>query len=365
MEYVDEVSGSIARTDTRLVYEVEKGYTYFAEDDVLFAKITPCMENGKCAIGRGLLNHIGYGSTEFHVLRAGDETLPEWIYYFLRQSIVRKQLERRMTGSAGQKRVPARVIGELEIPLPLPDEQRRIAAILRRADRARRLARYTVELGEGYLQSVFIKMFGDLIDNPNGWKFQALGILGEVVSGVTKGQRFNGRETIELPYLRVANVQDGYLDLSEIKMIRALVSEAQQLILQPGDILMTEGGDSDKLGRGAIWEGQIDNCIHQNHIFRVRFQPDTVHPVFFSNYLLSSFAKQYFLRASKKTTNLASINMTQLKALPVPRPPEPLQDDFVAFTKQFDRIRAQQQEQLRQAEHLFASLLDRAFRGEV
>lgn len=248
------------------------------------------------------------------------------------------------------------------IDMPPLDEQKRIATILEEADQARRMRRFTQSVSDTFLQEIFVEMFGDLAEC---WQFRKLGQLADVVSGVTKGQKFNGRETIEVPYLRVANVQDGYLDLSEIKTIRALPSEVQKYTLQPGDVVMTEGGDYDKLGRGAIWNGEIEGCIHQNHIFRVRVDRDCLLPQFFAAYLQSTEAKLYFLGASKQTTNLASINMTQLRALPVPLPPMELQRDFADTISKFERVQNQQNESARQAEHLFQTLLHRAFRGEL
>jgi type I restriction enzyme S subunit len=94
--------------------------------------------------------------------------------------------------------------------------------------------------------------------------------VADTVSGVAKGRNFRGRKTVVLPYLRVANVQAGYLDLELVKEIEALEDEAEMYRLQKGDLLLTEGGDWDKLGRSAIWKGQIENCIHQNHIYRAR-----------------------------------------------------------------------------------------------
>ncbi len=188
-----------------------------------------------------------------------------------------------------------------------------------------------------------------------------LGEIADIASGVTKGQNYNGRKTVEVPYLRVANVQDGYLDLSVIKTIQALPSEIEELRLKPGDVVMTEGGDFDKLGRGAIWRGEIENCIHQNHIFRVRLDTSKVTPEFFENYLLSPKAKDYFLMASKQTTNLASINMTQLKQLPVPLYPLSLQEEFAGVVARVESLRGRMGESERQVEGLFESLLAEAF----
>lgn len=169
MESVDDWRAAIVQRQTRPVGEVNKGYTPFQDGDVLVAKITPCMENGKCALARGLVNGIGYGSTEFHVLRAGDRVLPEWLYYFWRLPQTRTAAERSMRGSAGQKRVPEGFFDQVQIPLPPLPIQRRIAGILDQADRLRRMRRYALELSDQFLPALFLRMFGDPATNPKGW----------------------------------------------------------------------------------------------------------------------------------------------------------------------------------------------------
>ncbi len=192
-----------------------------------------------------------------------------------------------------------------------------------------------------------------------------LGQVADVVSGVTKGCRFTGMATRSVPYLRVANVQDGYLDLSEIKTIEALPAEIAALTLRRGDVVMTEGGDFDKLGRGAIWDHDLNDCIHQNHVFRVRVSPEHLHPDYFATYLRTTEAKRYFLRCAKRTTNLASINITQLKALPVRLPPLDTQQRFSELLGQVRKMSRSEDDLIREADNLFDSLAHRAFRGEL
>src|SRR3989344_2010023 len=127
---VDEYLQTITSREERNLGEVRKGYTYFRNDDVLFAKITPCMENGKVAIARNLKNGIGFGTTEFHVIRAKKGVLPEWIHYIVGQPSFREIAKTRMTGSAGQKRVPVQFLEKFKIPLPPVDEQKKIVARL-------------------------------------------------------------------------------------------------------------------------------------------------------------------------------------------------------------------------------------------
>jgi len=128
MAAVDAEAGFISTPEIRKLGTVKKGFTSFMEGDVLFAKITPCMENGKAAIAKNLKNGIGFGSTEFHVLRANSFVLPEWLYHFVRQEYFRKDAKANFTGTAGQLRVPKRFLSDYIIPLPLISEQRRIVA---------------------------------------------------------------------------------------------------------------------------------------------------------------------------------------------------------------------------------------------
>ena len=160
---------------------------------------------------------------------------------------------------------------------------------------------------------------------PEGWCWATVDMIAAVKGGITKGQkRRPGEATLEVPYLRVANVQRGYLDLEHVKTIRATAAEVDDLRLEPGDVLFNEGGDRDKLGRGWVWSGEIANCIHQNHVFRARLVGE-FRPRFLSWYANSN-GQAYFFGEGKQTTNLASINMTKLKALPVPVPPLAEQD---------------------------------------
>jgi len=130
MSAVDERLGVVARPEARPFIEVCRGYTYFEEGDVLFAKITPCMQNGKHAIALGLIGGFGFGSTEFHVLRPSADVTSEWIHQFLRQPAVLTAAAAHFTGAVGQQRVPAEFLSSLKLPLPPLSEQRRIAAIL-------------------------------------------------------------------------------------------------------------------------------------------------------------------------------------------------------------------------------------------
>lgn len=162
------------------------------------------------------------------------------------------------------------------------------------------------------------------------WPTEPLGAICEIVSGITKDSKKQGDDYREVPYLRVANVQRLQLNLSEVKTIPAKESTIASYRLEPGDILLNEGGDRDKLGRGWIWQGQISECIHQNHVFRARIRNGKAIPKWIAYYANTNEARAYFLATGKQTTNLASISKKNLGALPVPLPPVDIQESIVA-----------------------------------
>ncbi len=217
----------------------------------------------------------------------------------------------------------------LTIPLPVPTkrEQAAIAQILDAVDRAIERARVCVikaeELDHSLLHELLESGAGRNPEDkrPTRWQLKRIDEVAVVGSGVTLGKDVTGFKSVELPCLRVANVQDGHLDLSTIKTIKVPCDEVDRYRLEPGDVLMTEGGDLDKLGRGTLWEGQIADCLHQNHIFRVRADRSQLDPRFLALVVESDIAKRYFTRVAKRTTNLASTNKTQVRAFRFPLPP--------------------------------------------
>ena len=162
-----------------------------------------------------------------------------------------------------------------------------------------------------------------MIPHPKTWSIKSLEDVAEVRTGLAKGKT-DLKDPVSLPYLRVANVQDGHLDLSEVKMIQVARGDIERYRLHAGDVVLTEGGDLDKLGRGQIWHGQIDPCLHQNHIFAVRIKGDELKPEYLALLTTSGHGRRYFLGCAKRTTNLARINATQLRqfAMLLPPPPE-------------------------------------------
>ena len=161
---------------------------------------------------------------------------------------------------------------------------------------------------------------------PAHWGVKRLKHIADIQTGVAKGRDLSGQDTIHLPYMRVANVQDGYLDLADVATIEIARSELERYRLQAGDVLMNEGGDNDKLGRGHIWRAEIDPCIHQNHVFAVR--PHGVEPEWLTLVTGADYAKFYFFSFAKQSTNLASISSSNLRELPVMCPPLPERNEI-------------------------------------
>ena len=155
---------------------------------------------------------------------------------------------------------------------------------------------------------------------PEGWEWCLFEDIIDIQSGITKGRNLSNRTLVKVPYLRVANVQRGYLDLTEIKQIEIPIEEKEKYQVVKGDLLITEGGDWDTVGRTTVWchDWYIAN---QNHVFKGRNIGQDVDPYWLETYMNSPFSRQYFANASKQTTNLASINKTQLRGCPVAIPP--------------------------------------------
>lgn len=351
--------------------------TYFEAGDILLSKITPSFENGKQGLTSELPGGFGYGSTEIIPLQTiSSEATNLYLFYFLLHHEVRATLASKMEGSTGRQRVPEGAVRDLIVPLPPKPEQEKIAAVLWKVQQAIQtqdaLLRATRDLKATAMQRLLSNglcdgpiretLYGSV---PAAWDEQPLGACCRVQSGVTKGRKIEAGEAIEVPYLRVANVQDGHLDLREVKTITIRRSELNGYLLQEGDVLLTEGGDFDKLGRGFVWHGQVPNCIHQNHVFAVRVNRDLLTPEFLAYLIQSPYGKSYFLTVAHKTTNLASINSTKLKALPVLLPSVEEQRQIVAVLTAIDRKLAYHQKKRAVLNDLFQSLLHQLMTAQI
>jgi type I restriction enzyme, S subunit len=363
MEYVDDQFGIVTKQGIRQVKEVDKGYTFFQSNDILFAKITPCMENGKCAITKNLINGIGFGSTEFHVVRAKIDVLPQWVYYYLRQASTREMAEICMTGSAGQKRVPTSFLEKTLIPFPSLPEQKRIAAILEKADRLRRLRRYALELSGTYLQTVFLEMFGDPSKNPKNWPTDYLYQLCSKVVDCPHSTPIYTSTPTAYACVRSSDIQDGFLDWSTTKYIdyQEYQKRIHNHVPMPNEIVYCREGA--RFGNAAIIPDGKKVCLGQRMML-FRAAPDVATPAFIWAFLESESTRK---QADGIVGGSASphLNVGDIKEFIAIIPPLPLQQKFAQIVQKYERLRTQQREAERQAEHLFQTLLHQAFQGEL
>lgn len=261
------------------------------------------------------------------------------------------------TSGSGIPHVDKEVLGKLEITEFVEPEQLKIAEVLSTVERTiaqtealiakqqrikSGLMQDLLTLGiddHGQLRCEATHAFKDspLGRIPLGWELARLGEVADISAGITLGKSYHGPNTAEFPYLRVANVQDGFLDLSEIKTIRMPTAQVDKYRLRHGDVLMNEGGDFDKLGRGTVWRAEMPLCLHQNHVFKVRPEKDRLLSDFLAYVSSSPIGKAYFVLASKQSTNLASINSTQLKAFLFPLPPYAEQLRLQEVSSQMDQ----------------------------
>lgn len=271
----------------------------------------------------------------------------------------------KLAAGATVKNLNIDLVSGVEVTFPPLEEQRRIAAILDQAETLRTQRRAALALQGSLTQSLFLDMFGDPVANPKGWSMSTIGDLAEVQGGL---QVTSARKNlpIEVPYLRVANVYRGVLDLSEIKTIRATPAEIQRTTLVKNDLLVVEGhGNPNEIGRAALWNGEIEQCVHQNHLIRARFDFKKVAPVFASEYVNSPGGRQHLLRAGKSTSGLNTINVSNVRETPIALPPLPLQQTFATRIASIEALKATHRRALAALDALFASLQQRAFAGQL
>ena len=272
----------------------------------------------------------------YNVFSVSDKLDCQYLYYFLKSDFAKQMIKSKASGSV-RDNLKLEMLKEITIPDVPVEDQRFCANILDHLQLVIELRKKQLQQLDSLIQSRFIELFGDMYLNSKGWPEAKLESMADIVSGITKGRKTRNEDLIEVPYMAVSNVKDGYIDWTTVKKIEATQQEIEQYRLLPDDVLMTEGGDPDKVGRGAIIKEPLENCIHQNHIFRVRLDESVMFPEFFEEYLQHQRSKCYFLRCAKQTTGIASINMTQLRALPVLIPPLAEQAEFVSFKTETDK----------------------------
>ena len=286
------------------------------------------------------------------------EVLPEFGFYSILHS---KESLKKLSTATTVPILNKSNLMKVSIPILPRQQQIELVSKMKTLESTIKLRKLSIDLLDKYHSALFVDFFGDLVTNPKQFSVSRLDQVAEIGSGITKGKKYASKQLTEIPYIRVANVQAGYLNLDEIKTISVTEEESTRFLLQAGDVLMTEGGDWDKLGRGAVWDGSISPCIHQNHIFRVRCNSDKILPYYLDTVLQTNYAKTFFQRAAKQTTNLATINKTQLSAFPIPIPPLSIQSLFCNRREEIRNLKLKLEKSKLELDQLFGSILSEVF----
>ena len=319
--------------------EVKKGFTCFREGDVLFAKITPCMENGKGALAVGLRNGIGCGSTEFHVLRPNTEVIQgKWLYYLTVWTAFRKDAERHMSGSAGQKRVPKAFLEKYELQLPSLSEQSFQVETLDRIKAVIELRKQELQCLDTLIKARFVEMFGDPVSNDAGWNQTALrGVTTKIGSGATPRGGKESYQNEGITLIRSMNVHDGrfeYKDLAHITEEQA--AQLENVTVRENDVFVNITGAS--VARSCIVPADILPARVNQHVAIIRCVQERLNPIFANNLFLNARFKGMLLDIGESGgATRQAITKQQLESLNVIIPPLGLQNEFSAFASQVDK----------------------------
>lgn len=351
MSALDADKTIVFAKESRLYSDVQKGYTSFANGDVLLAKITPCFENGKIAQA-SIASSCGFGSTEFHVLRPKEGLLDaRYLVHFLRRDEVRVDGTRKMTGSGGQRRVPKHYLESLEIPLPPLPEQRRIAAILDQADALRAKRREALAQLDKLAQAIFVEMFGRDSSNKMNMPMQPLKSLGKVVTGRTPSSAKTGMFNGTVPFITPGDLE------SHLPVKRTVTEAGAQDVgtVRKGAALVCCIGSVGKMGMAS------ERSAFNQQINAVEWY-ETIDDIF-GLYALATLKNE--LASSAASTTVPILNKSAFEKFALPVPPMNLQREFSERITAIDSMRRHHERSAFETEELFTALQSRAFRGEL
>jgi type I restriction enzyme, S subunit len=369
MSAIDERHGVIRSAELRPFGEVRSGYTYFEEGDVLFAKITPCMQNGKQAIAYDMIDGFGFGTTEFHVLRPGKDVLAGWVHQFLRQPTVLTAAMKHFSGAVGQQRVPDGFLKSLLIPLPpLPDQRAILAALtdqIAAVDRARAAAEVQVAAAEALPAAYLRELFDGEI--AKSWPTRRIGEVAKVQSGYAFKSDWFTTDGVRL--LRNINVSQGYLDWTQtVRLPTSQRGKYPSYDLAAGDIVLSLDRPVVKSGLkvAMLTSNDVPSLLLQR-VGRLRLT-DHVHP----SYLYAFLNSTRFIAAITRhdqSVGVPHVSPGQVESVEIPIPPPTVQlcisevlDTQSMLARRMGHVAAEQRTVL---DRLPATLLRHAFDGRL
>ena len=303
---------------------IRKGDLVIHQMDAFAGSVGVSDSDGKGTPVYSVCEPATYASAQYYALVIREMARNQWILA-LAKGIRERSTDFRYSTLAAE-------------PLPVPPSEEQDAIVRYLDDADQRIRDYVsakerlIELLEEERQAIIhqavtrgldsnvklkpsgVEWLGDV---PEHWEVTRLKKVATIQAGLTLGKVYRSAELVERPYLRVANVQSGHLDLSEITTVQVPLAEVKKTTLEIGDVLMTEGGDIDKLGRGCMWRGEIPGCLHQNHVFAVRPNPTDLNPALLAALMRTVQGRNYFYATAKQTTNLAATNRTTLGEFPM------------------------------------------------
>jgi type I restriction enzyme S subunit len=354
-------TGSMRVLEHKLVSELNGGYSNFRSGDILLAKITPCFENNKIALADIDTDH-GFGSTEFHVIRAQTSVLDSrYLINFLRQDALREAGTRRMTGSAGQKRVPRLFLANLMVPLPPINEQRRIAAILDQADDLRRKRRQSLTLLDDFVTSVFIKFFGDPVTNERHWNLLPIGDLDIKIADGNYAEKYpSAADFLDdgVPFVRAENLRDMTIDGSNMRFISIEKhAKLRKGHLHTDDVLITTRG---RIGEVALVPASYSGANVNAQIVILRSQSRNITPLYLAH-VLRFYRIRSVLQSYQTGVALKQLPIRSLRAIKIPLPPQSDQQRYAQAMAEIHSLKKTTQQSEATLDRLFASLQHRAF----
>ncbi len=424
MPAIDEITGTIREHGVKKFGEVKKGYTHFANRDVIFAKITPCMENGKAAIGENLINGIACGSTEFYVLRSTGGVLPEYIYNFIRQPGYREIAQQSMSGAVGHQRVPKEFLLETEIPLPPLNEQKRIVAKIEElrshTQAARNAIAHIPKLLEQFRQSVLAAAFrGDLtaewrsenpdvepaeillqrirkerrdqlsktskpskyqeptlpdletlVDLPSNWRWTTLDeLMISLRNGLSKPPL---EKSPGIPILRISAVRAREVNIEDIRFYQMEPGEnIDSYLLEPGDLLFTRyNGSRMFVGVCGLVRKFKDKLVYPDKLIRVKLvNSNLCLPQFLEFACNVGYSRHHIEDRIKTSAGQHGVSGSDVKSTPIPLPPTLEQVEIIGIIEKqlnvIDRIEQQYQFTKTELDRLDRSILAKAFKGKL
>lgn len=351
--------GEFDASEIKNYSEVKKGFTNFQNGDILFAKITPCMENGKGAIAHNMKNGIGFGSTEFHVLRPDtDKITSEWLYYLTTWETFRKEAERNMTGSAGQKRVPKTFLENYVVNLPDIDTQKSENKILRKVDDLIFLRKQQLAKLDELVKARFVEMFGDPVANIANWPIERLEKHLTIIGGYAfKSDGFRAKG---IPVLRIGNINSGYFQPTNMVYWHD-DSTLERYKMHPGDLVISLTGTVGKNDYGNVCILGNDYSEYYLNQRNAKLElNETLNGIYLSELLKFPQIKGRLTGISRGIRQ-ANISNKDILSLPILIPPISLQKQFAAFVERVERQKQTVQQSLEKLELMKKALMQEYF----